>query len=80
MTYFILFYLEIIVFAGNIVIREFIDICWACSSNNQKRKRKIYCLENNGTLSQVFYANAIHHLQTACYLEWHMTHLKSTGT
>ena len=45
-----------------------------------KRKRKIYCLENNGTLTQVFYANAIHHLQTACYLEQHMTHLKSTGT
>ena len=40
MTYFLLFYFEIIVFIGNIVIREFIDIFWACSSNNQRERGK----------------------------------------
>ena len=138
MTYFLLFKVEIVVLADNIV-----RIHWHLLGllvKRPKRKRKIYCLENNGTLTQVeirrssqlrtllklvvvnrtwkkfrpvrdmnpwplryrcsalpieptgswsmnwelgtqvFYANAIRHLQTAYYLEQHMTHLKSTGT
>ena len=78
MTYFLLFKVEIVVLAGNIV-----RIHWHLLGllvKRPKRKRKIYCLENNGALTLVFYADAIRHLQTVCYLEQHMTHLKSTGT